>query len=100
MARVFHNAIGTGSLRNVQMLTISYRKGALTMQEAARVGDQDTLGPDRHRSLDRACRYLGGDAMDRLAARISTAARRALVLYPARNAGLSAASVLLVVNRL
>jgi hypothetical protein len=40
------------------------------MQEAARVGDQDTLGPDHHRSFDRARRHLGGDAMDRLAARL------------------------------
>ena len=70
------------------------------MQEAARVGDQDTLGPDHHRSFDRARRHLGGDAMDRLAARISAAARRALVLHLAGNAGLSAASVLLVVARL
>jgi hypothetical protein len=70
------------------------------MQEAARVGDQDTLGPDRHRFADRARRHLDGDAMDRLAARISAAARRALVLYPDGNAGLSAVGVLLVVNRL
>jgi hypothetical protein len=35
MARVFHSTIGTGSVLNVQRLTIFYGKGALTMQEGA-----------------------------------------------------------------
>src|SRR6516165_10216332 len=65
-----------------------------------RVGDQDTLGSDRHCPADRTRRRLGGDAMDCLAAWLPAAARPALVSSLAGNAGLYAGGVLLVVARL
>ena len=63
------------------------------------VRDQNPLGPDPRRLRRRARLHLGGDGMDRLAARLSAAARPSLV-RGARLAGLSAAGVLLVVVRL
>src|ERR1700681_1066918 len=61
--------------------------------------DQDPLGSSPRRQHRRARLRLGGDGMDSLATRLSTAAWTAVV-RAVRLAGLSAARVLLVVVRL
>src|SRR6266436_5105262 len=94
------NTIGLCRILNSRYGALSFMGKSLTVQKANRVRDQDTLGSDRHRRADRACHYLGGDAVDRLAPRFSAATWPALVRHCAGNAGLSPSCVLLVVVRL
>src|ERR1700680_3595252 len=83
--------------RLISSALLSILKALLNCRRHER--DQDPLGPSLRRQHRGARPHLGGDGMDSLASRLSTAARTALV-RAVRLAGLSAARVLLVVVRL
>ena len=61
------------------------------------VRNEDPLGPDRHRPVDRPDRDLARDAVDRLASRLSAGARTAVVRLAPRSSNLPAAHILHVV---
>src|SRR5712671_7512680 len=94
------STIGLCRILNSRCDALSFMGDSLTFQRVSCVRNQDTLGSDRHRCADRAGHNLGGDAVDRLAPRLSAATRPALVPDCAGNAGLSPSGVLLVVVRL
>jgi hypothetical protein len=64
------------------------------------VGNQDAMGSDHHRCDGRACRRLGSDAMDRLAASAFICGSVSLVSSLAGHANLSTADPLLMVASL